>query len=173
MSDAPRLNDPIRAIATLQSVVGDASRGLPEDVFLFVSRMTALVNVELLIRDPVKGYLLTWREDEPCGPGWHVPGGIIRFKETAARRIQETARRELGAEVAFEPSPTAIRECMDPCRDTRGHFISLLYRCTLETPPDPRRQFVAGQPQPGQWHWHPAWPDDIIEVHRELRQYYR
>jgi colanic acid biosynthesis protein WcaH len=31
--------------------------------------------------------LLTWRDDESFGAGWHVPGGIIRYKETAADRI--------------------------------------------------------------------------------------
>lgn len=42
-----------------------------------------MVNVDLLIKNVSSNEtLLTWREDEYYGPGWHVPGGIVRFKET-------------------------------------------------------------------------------------------
>lgn len=161
-----------QAILALQSVLRDPSGGLPEDVFLFLSRMTPLTNVDLLIRDPARGYLLTWRDDEYYGAGWHIPGGIIRFKETAAARIRETARLELGAEVTFEPIPRTVRESIEPVRDARGHSISLLYCCTLASLPDPAREFVSGSPLLGQWHWHAEWPDNTIDVHRDFRRYY-
>src|SRR5258705_8683005 len=57
------------------------TRALPEELFLFISRITPLINVDLLIQDYGKGTLLTWRSDRFFGPGWHVPGGIIRHKE--------------------------------------------------------------------------------------------
>lgn len=51
------------------------------------------------------------RLDSPARPthlnlraGWHVSGGIIRYKETAEDRIRATVRRELGAEVAEMPA---------------------------------------------------------------------
>ena len=61
------------------------------DRFLLVSQLTPLVNVELLIDDKEKGSLLTWRHDEFYGPGWHLPGGIVRFKELASTRIKKVA----------------------------------------------------------------------------------
>jgi ADP-ribose pyrophosphatase YjhB (NUDIX family) len=164
--------DHCQAIRTLQSVVRDPSGRLPEDVFLFLSQMTPLVNVDLLIRDPDRGYLLIWRDDKYYGAGWHVPGGIIRFKETAADRIRETARLELGAEVVFESNPVTIRELIEPVRDARGHFMALLYRCKLVSPPDLAREFVSGSPLPGQWCWHTAWPQDIIDLHRDFQSYF-
>ena len=82
--------------------IGNARDGLPEDVFRLVSQLTPLVNVELLINDKNKGTLLTWRHDEFYGPDWHLPGGIIRFKEFAATRIEKVAMSELGASVSFE-----------------------------------------------------------------------
>src|ERR1035438_77144 len=62
--------------------------------------------------------LLTWRQDATFGAGWHVPGGIISYKEAAGERIRATARRELGTEVAFDPEPVAGEQFMDP--DRRG-----------------------------------------------------
>lgn len=142
-------------------------RGLPEEVFLAVSRLTPLVNVDLLIQDAALGTLLTWRDDACYGAGWHVPGGIIRFKETAAERIRETALGELGAAVDFQPDPIAIVEGISPVRTTRGHFISLLYRCTLLGPPAAELRCAGERPRAGEWKWHRACPADILEVHRQ------
>lgn len=164
--------DASEAIRLLQSVARDAGRGLPEEVFLFLSRMTPLVNVDLLIRDADKGFLLTWREDLHYGAGWHVPGGIVRFKEKLEHRIRETARLELGAAVVVESEPVAVLEAVDDQRDTRGHFISLLYRCQLTSLPDAGKQYAAGVPVAGQWCWHETWPEDMIAVHRHYHRYY-
>jgi colanic acid biosynthesis protein WcaH len=99
-----------------------------------------MLKVELFIRDPSLGTLLTWRDDEFYGPGWHVPGGIIRFQETAADRVRRTAQNELAAEVAFDPLPFAVLEHVLPSQTVRAYFVSLLYRCTLQTPLDPARE---------------------------------
>jgi ADP-ribose pyrophosphatase YjhB (NUDIX family) len=162
----------LQAVRVLDSVVGIPSQGLPEEAFLLLSRMTPLVNVDLVIQDQARKMLLTWRDDQFDGPGWHVPGGIIRFKEAAANRIKEVARIELGAEIDFEPSPIAVQEYMHPNRRNRGHFISLLYRCTLLTDPDPDRRYVSGKPFAGQWQWHATWPQDIIEAQRHYAEFF-
>ena len=159
------------AIRAIEDSVGDPPRDLPEDVFLLVSRLVPLVNVDLLVRDGSQRTLLTWRDDEFYGPGWHVPGGIIRFQETAADRIRETAKIELGAEVAFEPVPIAVHELIQSDRKSRGHFISLIYRCTLLGPPAAGLQYVSGLPAPGQWSWHAVCPHDIINEHRHYAEF--
>src|SRR5450756_1168563 len=91
-----------------------------------------------------------------------VPGGIIRYKETAEDRIRATARGELGAEVAFDPEPMVVEQAMDPDRRERGHFIALVYRCRLLGPPDPALRYVQGQPQRDQWAWHASCPPGLI-----------
>ena len=80
------------AIRLLDRLAGDPNQGLPEDLFLFISRITPLVNVDLLIQGPQHRTLLTWRSDEHHGAGWHVPGGIIRYKETAHQRRRGSMR---------------------------------------------------------------------------------
>lgn len=159
--------DAIRdAIATLRAAIGPAPRsGLPEELFLFVSSLTPLVNVDLLVRDDAGRVLLGWRHDDFYGPGWHVPGGIIRFKEDAARRVAAVAARELGARVRFDPEPLCIHEIVNDVREERGHFISILYACTLETPLDERLRFNPDAPVDGAWDWHAHCPDSLIDVH--------
>ena len=153
-------------------VVGNPQDGLPDDVFQFISRLTPLVNVDLLLTNETGQHLLTWRDDEFYGPGWHVPGGIIRFKESAASRIGQVARRELGADVRIESGPIAINEVMAPHRDIRGHFIALLYRCVLQSPLTPKKKALGSDMvQHGQWSWHDRCPDNIIAQHEMYRHH--
>src|SRR4030042_3341997 len=113
-----------KAIDTLESSIHDPSKGLPEEVFLCISRMTPLVNVDLLIKNDENQTLLTWRDDVYWGPGWHIPGGIIRHKETFADRIKAVAKNEVGAEVKFYSIPLAMNEVIIKERKDRSHFIS-------------------------------------------------
>jgi len=149
-------------IRQLESEISAVEAGLPEELFLFVSRITPLINVDLLIQDDEKRTLLTWRSDRFYGPGWHIPGGIIRYKETAADRVRMVARRELGVEVDFDPTPILVQESILPDRRDRAHFISLLYRCRLTTALDERRRFTPNAPSPDQWSWHERCPENLI-----------
>ncbi len=163
--------NPIDAIATLESAIGDPRRGLPEEIFLFLSRIIPMANVDLLIQDHARRTLLTWRDDEFFGPGWHVPGGIIRYKEMAADRIRACALQELGAEVAFEAVPILVSENIRE-QTGRGHLISLLYRCTLLTPPDESRRAHSNPPRHGEWRWHEFCPPDLLDVQAAFRPFF-
>lgn len=166
----PAINAEIRqSIELLESAIQDPTKGLPKDVFLFATRITPMINVDLLIRNERNETLLTWREDEYYGPGWHVPGGIIRFKETVATRIRAVAACELGASVEFKKEPLAINEIMNTARDTRGHFISLLYNCVLTSPLDPAIEYKTGPTRNGQWAWHAGCPVNLITVQEMYR----
>ena len=158
------------AIRLLDQFAGDPNQGLPEDLFLFISRITPLVNVDLLIQGPQHRTLLTWRSDEHHGAGWHVPGGIIRYKETAHQRIHEVARQELGASVEFDPAPLAVMESIVADRN-RGHMIALLYRCRLTSDPDPHLETASDPPAPGSWRWHTVSPPDLLPAHRMYRPF--
>lgn len=154
-----------RAIDDLNSLVRDPRKGLDQKLFLLVSRLTPMVNVDLLIIDAL-GTLLVWREDQ-FYRGWHIPGGIIRFKELAKDRIREVARLELGVAVSHDAEPIAINQKINTERDVRGHFIALLYRCALlESLPEERRCLDLHRPAPGQWAWHTSPPDNLLPQHQ-------
>ena len=73
----------------------DAREGIGQDLFLAISQMTPSLNVDLIIRSPDDtSTLLTWRDDQYYGPGWHVPGGVIRFKEKMIDRVHKVATAE-------------------------------------------------------------------------------
>ena len=157
-----------KIIDSLESLIKNPSEGLPEDVFLFISLITPLVNVDLLIKNEQNHTLLTWREDGYYPPSWHIPGGIIRYKETISDRIKAVAAGELGAKVKFREDPLAINEVIHPARKVRGHFISLLYECTLLSSLDENLRYERGNPKLGEWAWHSQCPDNIIPVHDKM-----
>jgi len=137
-----------------------------------ISRMTPLVNVDLLIQDERLGTLLTWRDDGFSPAGWHVPGGVVRYLETFAERVRLVARGELLAEVEFDSSPLAVNELLYPELPARGHHISFLFRCRLTTPLDQTRRWREKQPQPGAWEWHREFPADMMPVHEIYRSFF-
>jgi len=118
-------------INELESRIKNPEDGLTDDVFYLVGRLTPFVNVDLLIRDPKYGILLTWRDDIYCGKGWHFPGGIIRFRENISDRIKKVASLELNSEVFYSNAPLEVNEVIVKELKERSHFISLLYECTL------------------------------------------
>lgn len=158
-------------IANLEASIPDPTAGLPEDVFLFASRIVPIVNVDLLIRNDLGHTLLTWRDDKFSLPGWHVPGGIVRYRETFAERIRAVARNELGTDVNFMSRPLAIHEVIDRTRKDRGHFISLLFQCNLLGPPAESLRCMGFTPKSGQWKWHSTCPKKLIGVHEMYRTY--
>jgi colanic acid biosynthesis protein WcaH len=162
------LKDHIEAI---ESATGDPRRGLPDEVFSLVTRLTPMANVDLLIRNrnDRTQTLLTWRDDGLYF-GWHVPGGIIRFKERMADRIAEVARLELGVPVTIKRGPVAVNEIIHVERHTRGHFIAFLFECELNTEPDEALRYDGGAPKHGQWAWHSRCPADIIASHEMYRR---
>jgi colanic acid biosynthesis protein WcaH len=155
----------------LESLIKNPSEGLPEDVFLFITRITPVINVDLLMKDERNYTLLTWRDDGYCPPGWHIPGGIVRYKETIAARINAVAASELGAKITFKKDPLAINEIIEPSRRVRGHFISLLYESMLASPLDENLRYENGIPKPGEWAWHQKCPKDLITVHEMYRKF--
>ena len=159
------------AIEVINLAVPDPNGGLPEDVFLLVSTITPLVNVDLLIRNEKDEVLLTWRNDRYSGPGWHFPGGVIRYKERIVDRVRAVARTEIGADVESSSQPLAINQMFVPNRKERGHFIALLYECTLIGSPDDRLRHVGGTPQRMEWRWFDHCPDDLIAAHEIYRKY--
>ena len=150
--------------------VADPRVGLPQELFYFVSSLTPMVNVDLLIKNKKGQTLLTWRADRFHGPAWHIPGGIIRFKETIGDRIEKVAKSEIGCGVRFSEVPMDVRGLVNTERDVRGHFISLLYVCELQGDPAPSMKADLADPRAGEWAWHETAPHNLIKAHETFRQ---
>ena len=158
-------------ISQLDYFIGDSKKGLPEEVFLFISRLTPMVNVDLLIKNEKNQTLLAWRHDE-FYHGWHVAGGIVRFKELFADRLKAVAKKEFGATIEFDPAPLLIQEKITQSRDVRGHFIAHLYRCRLTSSLSHEMRCLDPQnPQHGQWYWHSECPKQLIPQHEVYRKF--
>jgi ADP-ribose pyrophosphatase YjhB (NUDIX family) len=163
-----RLEEHIDAI---ESAIGDPRRGLPQPVFDLLGRITPVLNVDLLIRNDRREILLTWRDDE-LYHGWHVPGGVVRFKERMEERVAAVARIELGTTVTIPPEPLAVTQIILAERPARGHFVSFLFDCTLTGPPDEALKRRGAEPKHGEWAWHAAYPSDMISSHEIYRRFF-
>ena len=152
------------AIAVLNKHVPNPSAGLPDELFHYVSRITPLVNVDLLIKDEKKRTLLSWRDDQYCGKGWHLPGGIVRFKETLETRVKKVAETEIGVNISFDPIPIAVNQLIYPELEIRSHFLSILYKCFLSSTFVPKNKGLSNKDK-GYLMWHDRCPDNLIKYH--------
>ncbi len=82
-----------------------------------------MINVDLLIKNKQGQTLLTWRQDRFYGPAWHIPGGIIRFKESIEDRIAKVAETELGCQVRFSAEPVNVRSMINKIAETIAEAI--------------------------------------------------
>jgi ADP-ribose pyrophosphatase YjhB (NUDIX family) len=163
--------EPVReTVEILERLIPDPRLGLPEDVFLFVSRLTPLVNVDLLIRDENGRALLSWRDDTYAGTGWHLPGGIIRYRESIESRIQKVIETEIGTKVEFDPTPIAINQIFCT-HETRGHFIAFLINCSLSGTFAPKNKGLT-KTDAGYLMWHNSYPKNMIPVHEIYKKYF-
>ncbi len=159
------------AIAILEEQVPNPSMGLPDELFYYISKTTPLVNVDLLIKDEKGRILLSWRNDQYCGKGWHVPGGIIRIKETLETRVKKVAETEIGVNnISFDTNPIALNQIINPEHDIRSHFISILYKCFLPSTFNPENKGLSNEDS-GYLMWHDFCPDNLLKFHEIYRKY--
>lgn len=166
------MNNISELISELNSYIVDPTQGLPEDVFLFASSITPLVNVDLLVRDYSGRVLLAWRNDKWYGSGWHVPGGIIRVKETFDERIQKCALSELHSNVMYKKEPLEMFTIIEENFSERCHFFSFVYDCKM-----PRDYVIDNtgltEIDTGYLKWHDKFPENMVRCHEIYRKYFR
>jgi len=150
----------------------DAKKGLGMDLYEAVSQLVPSISIELIITDETsKAKILIWREDKLYGPGWHVPGGVLRFKETMAMRAEKVLEDEIGTPAKFVEGPLGVHEIFNNTRDIRGHFIAFVFAASLQgSPPEDRR--AGSNPRNGQWQWFRRCPDNLIRNQDQLRAYF-
>lgn len=163
---SPNIHD---AIVYLDSLAPEPHKGLPQELFYFVSRMTPMVNVDLLVKDEKGRVLLAWRNDSFAGSAWHLPGGIVRYKEKFEERLLKVAQSELGTAVEFDAQPLSIHQVL--CgHKTRGHFISVLFNCHLSAEFVPENKGLSSN-DAGFLQWHDLCPANLVKVHEMYRDY--
>lgn len=149
---------------------------LGEELFLTVSSLVPIVNVDLLVYNDKGQFLLTKRDDPYCGRGWHVPGGCIRFKETCEERIRKVALGELGiSKLAIHKDPVKVFEIIEHDKrpienqNERAHFITLVYRCEVDDSyiidNGDRTESDAGFIK-----WFDSLPDDLLSIQNCYRE---
>lgn len=150
--------------------------GLGQELFLLVSSLTPIVNVDLLVYNDKGQFLLTWRHDPHCGQGWHVPGGCIRFKETCEERIKKVAQKELGInDISFDKDPIKVFEII--CHEhrdienqnERAHFITLVYKCYVPTDYSIDNQLFK-EGEVGYMQWFDHLPDNLLNIQSCYRE---
>ena len=149
----------------------DAKNGIGEDLFLSISQLTPIINVDLFIKNTSNETLLTWRSDKYYGPGWHVPGGVVRYKETLMERAKKVAKNELDLELEEFNGPIAHHEAFNYTRNIRGHFISFIFSANIENNLSKKRQ-AGKNPNHGEWKWFKACPDNFINNQDFLKKYF-
>ena len=137
---------------------------LPQHLFNYVSSITPLVSVELIITCPSNLVLLSWRDDDLYGPGWHLPGGIVRHKESLINRIRLVASKECSIENFESCTFLQVNQVMNTNRDLRGHFIALVFGLTLDYIPTLQKV----DRQNGSLGLFSSAPLDLIDQHRQF-----
>jgi ADP-ribose pyrophosphatase YjhB (NUDIX family) len=161
-------------LSGLELAIPDASSGLGKDLFLAISRLTPIVNVDLLIQKSFSGRLhtlLSWRSDE-FYLGWHFPGGVLRFKERLESRVKKVGEQELSSLITSIKGPLEVNEFMNPSRDVRGHFLSLLYTVELDSYPAIGSYNSTGESKPGTLRWFAQAPNDLLKQHKVYESYF-
>jgi len=151
------------------------TKELGTEVFHLISTLTPIVVVDLLIENERGEILLSFRDDELYGRGWHMPGGVLRHGEPIIERLKRVAATELGAQLHDEHDLLELYEARDDVRDVRGHTICLVYRCTLADGPSPASRFRIPSrkvPQRDQWDWFGAMPSNMLAAHKVYAKYF-
>lgn len=149
----------------------DATKGIGEDLFLSISQLTPIINVDLFIKNKHDEILLTWRSDEYYGPGWHVPGGVLRYKETLMERAKKVAINELGLDLSKIEGPVDHHEAFNFTRNIRGHFISFIFFSKINKNPSKSKK-AGAKPKNGDWKWFKTCPENFIKNQNFLKSYF-
>lgn len=119
-----------KQLVELLGKVKSPLKGLPEPLFLALTKIIPFASCEIVIMNENNELLLTRRDDE-WWRGWHFPGGLMRYGETFFDSLQNTARRELGIKL------TSYKFLFpwNYTNSSRGHTVSFIFLCTTRQKP--------------------------------------
>ena len=159
------------AVELLRQADIHPEEGLPEPLFLLISSLVPLPNVDLLISDESGRLLLSRRNDRFLPKSWHIPGGCMRYGEDFQETIQKTALRELGCKIEAEEKPLTVQNLLRKSSGERsfprelGHNVAVLFRCRLpEGYCVDRHNAGKTENEDGYLRWFDALPSDFLET---------
>ena len=130
-----------------------------------------MVNVDLVVKSKdKKRTLLSWRDDLYYGPGWHIPGSIVRFKETMKKTLSRIEDLELNFKVSNLRGPIGFHEMFNHKRNIRGHFISFIFTGIPTTDPNVV-DIESNQLKNGDLCWFEKCPKNLIKNQFQLKKY--
>ena len=158
-----------RATESLRQAQIASEYGLPENLFLLVSALVPLTNVDLLITDDSHRILLVRRNDAFFEKSWHIPGRTMRYGESFEHAVSCAARKEIGCEVDYEKKPIAIRNVIRGLNfdikypRERGHNVAILYRCYVPVSYEIDNGNLK-EDDDGYIKWFEKLPDDFMKI---------
>ena len=123
----------IKSIYILIDKIVSPTHGLPRWLFHTISILSPLTNIEIFaVCKDNNSVILAFRDDQFYGPGWHLPGGIIRSRERLLERVKKTVKKEikLGENEFQVKGCITLAESIDSKRPVRSHFYSFGYLVT-------------------------------------------
>lgn len=93
----------------------------PYPVFVALCKSVPMIAVNLAVMPDNRRLLLTYREDE-FYKGWHIPGSILRYRESLADVFKRIGRQELKMKIK---SIRFVNYFIEHSR--RGHELILLF----------------------------------------------
>jgi len=80
--------------------------------------------VDGVVVDEERKVLLSKRDDEPFKGYWHIPGGVVRYKERVEEAVERVMEEEVGIRVKIRG---LIGVYSDFKRDPRGHYVTVAF----------------------------------------------
>lgn len=144
---------------------------LSKQEFEYISSLTPIVNVDLLIYNEKKEILLSWRDDN-FDFGWHFPGRCVRHKESLVEAVKNCSILEIGYG-AYYTGPVEWNELFESSRNVKDHFISFLFECFLDSSIPLYINTGKKENDVGYLKWFEKCPDNLLKCHNIYKKYFK
>ncbi|MEK9170263.1 MAG: NUDIX hydrolase [Patescibacteria group bacterium] len=111
----------------------------PYPVFVALCKSVPMVAVNLAVMPDKNHVLLTYRKDE-FYDSWHIPGSILRYKETPKDALKRVCRKEISVKIKKLRFVGFFNDY-----DVRGHELVLLYAARPINKPKDGQYFKLGK----------------------------
>jgi colanic acid biosynthesis protein WcaH len=143
--------------------------------FSQIVRLTPLISIDLVLRDPEGCALLGLRNNEPAKGVYFVPGGVVRKNERMVDAFARLLKIETGLDIPFSDARLlgayehfySTNRFNDPGYGT--HYVVLGYELLLPKRPDIQ---LDDQHSESVW-WTPVEILESPKVHENTKAYFR
>lgn len=132
-----------KEIKVMVQLLKKAYSPFPYTVFIALCKIVPMIAIDVAIMLDKNRVLLTHRKDDFYN-GWHIPGSILRYKESPNDAIKRVCQKELSLKIS-KPCFASFFNI----HDIRGHVITLLYTARPINKPKQGLYFKVGEPPRG------------------------